>query len=78
MARTANEIVAEQLGALHLQLVLAQTQAGQAMEEAAKLAAEVDILKAQLTNAKAGISDPPKDKEAEAMPMPMPEAGLKK
>ena len=45
MARTADQIVSEQLGALHLQLVIAQSRAEHAEELAATLATQVHELK---------------------------------
>ncbi|KKL72686.1 hypothetical protein LCGC14_2082410 [marine sediment metagenome] len=46
MARTADQIVAEQLGALHLQLVISQARVEAAEEKVAELTACVHVLEA--------------------------------
>ena len=46
MARNADQIVAEQLGALHLQFVLAVARAEAAEEKVAELTAQVNALSA--------------------------------
>ena len=55
MARNADQIVSEQLGALHLQLVIAQAKAEAAEERIAGLLAQVSILEKQLADAGLGV-----------------------
>ncbi len=45
MARTADQIVTQQLGALHLQLVIAQARAEQAEDKVMELTAQLNALK---------------------------------
>lgn len=68
MARTADQIVAEQLGHLHLQLVIAQSRYEAAEEKSVELSTRVSVLEAQLANEKSGVGSPPEEfHEATAM-----------
>ena len=83
MARTADQIVTEQLGALHLQLVIAQARAEQAEEKVAELSAKNSVLQARLPDAvkealkEVGTSETPEPEEMSEIPeipeMPEPD-----
>ena len=68
MARTADQIVSEQLGALHLQIVIAQARAEAAEERIATLLAQVSVLEKQVADAGLKVENAPEVAPPEEVP----------